>query len=207
MQGDFGNVDKFVSWFTAELEKNGRENVQAVVDCKLAARACQELMNKISVPVEETIKRLDEIQSEGETAIKRAAQRLTKTYENLQRPVLWIASGFLLVTIIFMSGLGWVVVKRNQTLLDSNMQQLAEYSEQQKTEMKGLFDKAMAEAKESQIDREVKVKMWDELMKTLTPQQRQAAIDRLRDLVNKAGQERLGDQMKSSYDQMEGKKR
>ena len=173
IQSDFTQVDKFAKWFRAELDKNGKENAKAVTDCQTAARACQALTQKVSEPVDETMRHLEEIQAEGETAIKRAAQRLTKTYENLQRPVLWIASGFLALTIIFMLAMGWIILKRAQTLQDSNLQELAGYSEEQKTEMRGLFDQAMAEAKESQIDREVKVKMWDELMKTLTPQQRQ----------------------------------
>jgi hypothetical protein len=177
--GDLTRVDKFAKWFKAELDKTGRENAKTVIDCQTAARACQALTQKVSAPVDETIRHLEEIQSEGETAIKRAAQRLTKTYENLQQPILWIASGFLVLMIIFMLGMGWIVLKRNEKQLDSNLQQLTEYGEQQKTEMRGLFDKAMEEAKESQIDHEIKVKMWDDLMKGLPPQQRQAVIDKL----------------------------
>ena len=91
--------------------------------------------------------------------------------------------------------------------LDTNWQDLSAHSEQQKQEMKGLLDKALEEQKEAQVDREIKVKMWDELMKGLAPEKRMEVIGRLREQVRKAGDERLGNQMQSSYDQMYGKKK
>jgi ParB-like chromosome segregation protein Spo0J len=205
IQSDFTHVDKFAKWFRAELDKNGKENVKAVIDCQTAARACQALTLKVSAPVEETIRHIEEIQSEGETAIKRAAQRLTKTYENLRRPVLGILSGILVTALVAMLAMAWIVFKRNEGQLESNLQQLAEYSEQQKIEMKGLFNKAMEEAKESQIDREIKVKMWDAFLKTLTPQQKEAVISKSREQVNQA--QRIDEQMKSSHEQMEGRRK
>jgi uncharacterized protein with gpF-like domain len=207
MLEDFGRVQAFINWYQEELAKNGQKNAEAVVDCKLAARSCYELTQKVSAPVEKTIKHLEEIRSEGETAIKRAAQRLTKTYENLERPVLGILSGVFVAALVAMIVLGWIVLKKNEGQLESNLQQLADYSEQQKTEMTALFNKAMEEAKESQIDREIKVKMWDTLMKSLTPQQREAVISQSRDQVNEAERQRIGDQMHSSYEQMEGRKK
>ncbi len=206
MQEDFGRVQGFVNWYREELATNGQKNAEAVTDCKLAARSCYELTQKVSAPVEKTIKHLEEIQSEGETSIKRAAQRLTKTYENLERPVLGILSGILVTALVAMIVVGWIVLKKNESQLESNLQQLAEYSEQQKTEMAGLFNKAMEEAKESQIDREIKVKMWDVLMKTLTPQQREAVISKSRDQVNQAERQRIDEQMRSSSGQMEGRR-
>jgi transcriptional regulator of heat shock response len=207
IQSDFIQVDKFAKWFRAELDKSGKENAKAVIDCQTAARACQSLTQKVSAPVEETIRHIEEIQSEGETAIKRAQQRLTKTYENLQRPVLAILSGVLVIALVAMLGLAWIIFRGNRNQLESNLQQLAEYSEQQKTEMKELFGKAMEEAREIQIDHEIKVKMWDDLMKSLPPQQRQTVIDKLRDQINVAERKRIDDQMKSSYEQMNGKKK
>jgi len=68
--------------------------------------------------------------------------------------------------------------------------------------MRGLLDKAMEEAKESQIDREIKVKMWDALVKSLTAQQRVSLIDKFRGQVNDAERSRINAQMQSSYDQM-----
>ena len=207
MQEDFGRVDGFINWFEAEMAKNGKESAEAVVDCKLAVRACQDLLKKMDAPVEEITRRLDEIESEGETIINRAAQRLAKTYENLEKPVLITLGGFVIVVIILMLGLGWGIVKRNEKQLDSNMQQLSEYSEQQKTEMRELFVKAMDEAKESQIDREIKVKMWDYLMNSLTPEQRATVISKYREQVNEAERKRIDDQMKSSYELMSGKRK
>ena len=204
---DFTQVDKFAKWFRGELDKNGRANIQTVVDCQLAAKACHELTQKVTAPVEETIKHLGEIKSQGETSIKRAAQHLSKTYENLQGPVMKFAAGVVLIVFITMIGLGWLIVKRNENQLDENLQQLVEYSEQQKTEMKELFGKAMEEARETQIDNEIKVKMWDELMKTQPPQQRQAITDKLRDQINIAERKRIDDQMRSSYEQMNGKRK
>jgi len=207
IQSDFTHVDKFAKWFRAELDKNGRENAKAVIDCQTAARACQELTQKVTAPVDETLEHLNEINSHGETTIKRAAKNLSDTYEKLQWPLMKYAGGFLLLILIFMVGFGWLIVRRNEKQLDTNLQQLAEYSEQQKTEIKGLLDKALEEARETQVDHEIKVKMWDDLMKTLPPQQRQAIIDKLRDQINVAERKRIDDQMKSSYEQMNGKKK
>jgi hypothetical protein len=207
IQGDLTQVDKFAKWFKAELDKNGRENLLSVIDCQTAARACQELPLKVSAPVDETIRHIEEIQSEGETAIKHAAQSLTKTYENLRRPVLGILSGILVTALVAMLVMAWIVFKRNEGQLESNLQKLAEYSEQQKIEMKGLFNKAMEEAKESQLDREIKVKMWDAFLKTLTPQQKETVISKSREQVNQAERKRIDEQMKSSYEQMNGKKK
>jgi hypothetical protein len=53
---------------------------------------------------------------------------------------------------------------------------------------------------------EVKVKMWDDQMKALTPQRRADLINQLRWQVNKAGERRVEDQMSPSYGQTEGKK-
>jgi hypothetical protein len=44
--------------------------------------------------VEETLEHLNEIKSQGETTIKRAAKNLSDTYENLQWPVMKYAAGF-----------------------------------------------------------------------------------------------------------------
>lgn len=84
--------------------------------CKGALRACLALTQKVSASVDETIRHLEEIQWEGETEIKRAAQRLTKTYENLQRSVLAILSGVLVTALVAMLGLAWNIFKGNSSL-------------------------------------------------------------------------------------------
>lgn len=207
MQEDFKRVDGFVSWFRTELENNGTANKDAVLDCKLAVRACNDLATKMGAPVEELMEYLDKVQSEGETRIWRAAQRLSDTYENLMHPIRRFAAACFVLMAILMIAIGWIVTKHNEEQLDSNFQQLAEYSEQQKAQMRQLFDQAMDEARESQIENEMKVKMWDARMGTLTPQQKHDEIEKFRDLVNKAEHKRLGDQMVSSYEMMEGKRK
>jgi hypothetical protein len=207
MQADFKHVDSFVTWFQTELEKNGKANKDAVIDCQVAVRACNELAIKIGTPVEEIMEYLDKVQSEGENRIWRAAQRFSDTYENLVRPIRRFAIASFVLIAIFMLAMGWIVVKRNEVQLDSNIQQLAEYSEQQKIQMRQLLDQAMDEARESQIENEMKVKMWDAWMGTLTPEQKHDAIDKYRDLVNKAERKRMDDQMILSHQVMEGKRK
>jgi urease accessory protein UreF len=73
--------------------------------------------------------------------------------------------------------------------------------------LKELIDKTIEEAKESQLDREIKVKMWDAMLKTLTPQQKEAVISKSREQVNQAERKRIDDQMKSSYEQVEGRRK
>ena len=206
IQEDFVRVDDFVKWFRPELEKNGKKLDDAVMSCNLAVRACNEVSLKMGEPVERAVKLLDEVRAQGEADINRAAKRLTATYDSLRRPFMWGIMALVTCVVILHLGLGSLVLWRIRTDINTNWKELAEQSEQQKQEMKGLLDKAMDEAKESQIDREVKVKMWDEMIKTLTPQQRTDLINKLRWQVNKEGEKRLEDQMSSSYDQMDGKK-
>lgn len=191
MQEDLGHVNGFINWYRIELIKSGQQNAKAVESCQAAVKQCRDLTTTVLAPATETIGHLNEIRSQGENAIKRAAQHLSKTYENLQRPVVKLAAGFLLLVLIFMMGLGWLIVRRSENQLNTNLQQLAEYSEQQKQEIKELLDKTIEEAKESQIDREIKVKMWDAMIKTLTPQQRQAVIEQFRSQVNNAELQRI----------------
>ena len=207
IQNDFSHVDAFVKWYTAELQKNGRGSAEAVASCNRAVTACRDLTEKMSTPVTQTLEHLDDIRSWGEGVITSAAGHLTDTYKKLRRPVLKRVTILLVATIVIHLFFGSVVLWRNRAVLDTNWQALTEHSEQQKQEMRGLLDKAMEEAKESQIDREIKVKMWDALVKSLTAQQRVSLIDKFRGQVNGAERSRLDAQMESGYDQMYGRKK
>jgi hypothetical protein len=184
-----------------------KENAKAVASCQSAVKTTQELLKKLDKPVEETSAYLNEVQSHAETVITRASRHLTDAYKNLRQPVLWRITILMVVTIVIHLGVGAFTLWRNRSVLDTNWQDLVQHSEQQKTEIKGLLDKTIEETKESQLDREVKVKMWDAMLKTLTPQQRQAVIEKFRWQVNEAEQKRLGDQMGASYDEMNGKRK
>lgn len=207
MQEDFGRVDGFVNWVEAETAKSWQENVKATTNCNLAVRACNDLLKKLDKPVEESIEHLNKIKTHGDTIILSAAEDLSNTYKKLRQPVLKRVTILMIAALFIQLGVGAFTLWRNRTLINTNWQEMAEYSEQQKTEMTGLFDKAMEEAKESQLDREIKVKMWDALMKTLTPQQKEAVISKSREQVNQAERQRIDDQMKLSHDQMEGKRK
>jgi hypothetical protein len=158
----------------------------------------------VSVPVEQTIEHLNEINSHGEGIINQAAQRLTNSYNNLRRPVLMRMTALLLAASMIQIVFGTFIFWRNRTAINTNWQELTEHSEQQKQEIKRILDKAVEEAKESQIEREAKVKMWNEMIKTLAPQQRQNLISKYREHFHQAEEKRLGDQMQSSYEQMNG---
>lgn len=206
-------MDEFVRWYKGELEKSAKSNQTAISSCSHAARTCRDavaevtaLAQKMDEPVGLAVARMQTVAVEGAATITRSSTYLKQTYESLRRPVLKLVGGFLFASAFITLLLGAVVLWRVNAVQEAGAQQLVEYSEQQKQEMKALFDKAMEEAKESQIDREAKVKMWDELLKTLPAQQRQNLIERLRQQFYKAGEQRLSDQMRSSYDQMNGKK-
>jgi hypothetical protein len=49
--------------------------------------------------------------------------------------------------------------------------------------------------------------MWDFMMNSLTPQQKESVISKFREQVNEAEHKRIDDQMKSSYEQMNGKRK
>jgi hypothetical protein len=113
----------------------------------------------------------------------------------------------IVATIIIHLGVGALVFWGNRRLINTNWQELTEHSEQQKQEIKGLLDKTIEETRESQIDREIKVKMWDFLLISLTPQQKETVISKFREQVNEAARTRIEDQMKSSYEQVNGKRK
>jgi hypothetical protein len=207
MQQDITHVEEFARWFLGQMQVSTRENAKAVTSCQGAVKTTQELLKKLDKPVEETSAYLEEVQSHGETVITRASRHLTDAYKNLRQPVLWRATILMVVTIVLHLGVGAFTLWRNRSEIDTNWQDLVQHSEQQKTEIKGLLDKTIEETKESQLDREVKVKMWDAMLNTLTPQQRQAIIEKFRWQVNEAERKRIGDQMGASHDQMEGKRK
>ncbi|MGA9997415.1 MAG: hypothetical protein WBP93_18495 [Pyrinomonadaceae bacterium] len=202
MQEDFGRVDEFVKWAEAETANNWQENTRATTNCTLAVSVCTDLLKKLDKPVEESIKHLKQVKQHGDSVINSAAEDLTKTYRSLRQPVLSRVTLLLIFSIFIHLGVGTVVLWRNRSLIDTNWQELSAHSDQQKQEIKGLLDKTIEEAKESQIDRELKVKMWDALMKSLSPQQKEAVISKFREQVNEAERKRINDQMKSSYEQM-----
>jgi hypothetical protein len=207
IQDDFGQVDKFAKWFRGELQAAGKQLGEAVTGCNLAARACHEAAKGMDVPVEQSLERLGKAEARSEKVINQAAQRLTKAYEDLREPVLWRATALVLVVALVCGAFAVVTVWGTRRAIDANWQELAEHSERQKQEMKGLLDKALEEQKEAQVDREIKVKMWDELMKLGTPQQRQELLQKLREQVRKAGDKRLDEQMQAGYEQMNGKRK
>lgn len=203
---DFTHVDEFVKWLRAELEKSAQHSSSAVASCNRAAEQCKELVSKVSAPADKIVKDLELVSSRGWDTIKRAESNLNYAYQKLEPSVMKLMGFFLLMCVVINIGFGGYIFWINRDQSNSSQVQLIEYAEGQKQEMRDLFDKAMNEAKESQIDREVKVKMWDALMNTLTPQQREAVIGNTRAQVNDAERKRLSDQMSSSYDQMTGKK-
>lgn len=207
IQADLARVDGFAVWFNGELQKSAQHNNGTVASCNLAAERCRELAERLSVPVEQTIEHLGQIQSQGEKVITRAGQRLTDAYDNLREPVLNRVTALLVVSAVIFMSFAVFTLWGTRRIINTNWQELTEHSEQQKQEMKGLLDKTLEEVKEAQIDREIKVKMWDELMKTVTPQQRQDLVTKLREQVRKVGDKRLGDQMSAGYEQMNGKRK
>jgi hypothetical protein len=207
IQSDFGHVDEFIKWFTSELQKNAQRNNGAVASCNLAVERCKELAEKVGVPVEKIIERLRVIEAQGKEAINRAEQQLTKAYHNLREPVLTRATVLICSTIVINLAFAAFTLWGARRAIDTNWQELTEHSEQQKQDTKELLDKALAEAKEAQIGRESKVKMWDALMKTLTQQQRDALWGQVRDQMRKDGEKCLDDQMSAGYDQMNGKRK
>lgn len=203
MQKDLEQVNKFVTWFRTELEKAG----DTLTEVRLAAGRCQTLVDKIDTPSEEIVRHLEEVRSQGEKEINHAALHLKKTYQNLREPILsrvtWTLAGTALAMMI-MVGFGiWVI--RSQ--VNRSEQAIAEYGAQQQENIRGLLDKSLEEAKEAQIGNEIKVKMWDALLKSLPPQQQTALIEKYREQVNDAERKRIDDQMSSSYDQMYNKKK
>jgi hypothetical protein len=85
-------------------------------------------------------------------------------------------------------------------MMDEHWQDLTWRSEQQREEIKGLLDTTLEEVKEAQIGREIKVKMWDEMMQTMNAQQRRDLIEKLRMKVGDAEIKRVGAQVSAGYD-------
>lgn len=207
IQDDFGQVDKFAKWFRGELQAASKQLTEAVTNCNLAARACHEAAQRMDVPVEQSLERLGKAEARGEKVINQAAQRFTKAYEDLREPVLWRATALVLAVALVCATFAIITIWGTRRALDTNWQDLSAHSEQQKQEMKAILDKTLEEQKEAQVDREIKVKMWDELMKLGTPQQRQELLQKLREQVRKAGDKRLDEQMQAGYEQMNGKRK
>lgn len=204
IQQDLGRVDAFAKWFRAELQAQAQQNNASVVSCNRAVSACHALAEKVSAPTAQTIEQLNQIKAQGEMTIIGAASNLTNTFNNLRRPVLKLITIVLVASIFIHLTFGVFILWRNRTLLDANWQALTEHSEQQKQEMKALLDKTLAEVKEAQIDREIKVKMWDAYVKSLPPAQRLTILYNLRQGVSDAERKRIDDQMGAGYEQLNG---
>jgi hypothetical protein len=134
--------------------------------------------------------------------INRAGNNLVKAYQDLREPVLKRVTVLLTVCLVVFLSLSVFTMWSVRRALNNDWQEMSEHSEQQKQDVQGLIDKAFADAKEAQIERESKGKMWDALMKTLTPQQRSALWEQVRDQMRKDGEKRLSDQMGAGYKQM-----
>jgi hypothetical protein len=207
VQKDLGNLDEFVKWLLPQLEKNAKDNVLAVAKCTRAVAACEEILVKISEPVDATLERLDEVNARCETALNQAKARLRQTYNSLRERVLWRVTFTLAAMFLLLVIMNVFIIWRTRAMLNTNWQELSEHSEQQKQEIKGLLDQSLKEAREAQIDGEVKVKMWDSMIKSLPPQQQEEVIRKYRELVSIAERKRIDDQMGASYDQMNRKRR
>jgi hypothetical protein len=203
IQQDYAKVNDFVKWLQERLEE-GADTVQGHQEI---LEKFEELVNKVDVPVDETVKALNEIKSQGVQAIDEASQHLKKTYQNLRQPILsqvrWALAAAAMI-ILLMAGFSiWSM----HLQANRSEQAIAEYTEKQKEEVRGLLDKTLEEAKETQIANEIKMKMWDAFLNSLTPQQQTAVIGKFREQVNEAERKRIGDQMSASYDQMNRKKK
>lgn len=201
---DLGYVDSFVKWFQAEMLKNAQHSNAAVASCNAAALRCQEVAAKMSVLAEETAKHLEALRAKGEESIKRAERSVTDAHKSVRPTVLKLAGLTLAAAFLIQMGFGAFTLWRNRALLDNNWESLTQHSEQQKKDIQGMFDEALKQVREAQIDSEIKAKMWDEIVKDLNPQVR---IMKLRERVRAAGDKRLTDQMQAGYDQMNGKKK
>jgi hypothetical protein len=207
IQEDFGRVDSFVKWFRSELEQNGKKLDEAVTSCNLAVRACNELAKKMGEPVERALAHLDEVKKRGEADIAAAATRLKNTYNGLREPFMKGIAAIVIAILLLHLGLGVFIMWGNRRTLDQQWDGLVNKTEEQKKEIQGVLDEALKQVRESQIDSEIKVKMWDEIVKDLNPQTRDGYLMKLRERVRAAGDKRLGDQMQAGSDQMNGKKK
>jgi CHASE3 domain sensor protein len=204
MHEDFGQMNGFAQWFLQEMEKNVRAQNAAAINCNSAVSACESLTKTMAVPVEQALKRLRMIGDRGEEDINRAAQHLRDTYQRLREPVLKRVTALLAVSLVVFLSVSVFTMWSVRRALNTDWQEMSEHSEQQKQEVKDLLDKTLEEVKEAQIERESKVKLWDAFMKTLTPQQRQAIVGRVREQVGDAERKRIDAQMSASYEQMNG---
>lgn len=196
-----------MNWFQAEMLKNAQHSNAAVASCNAAAQRCQEVAAKVSVPAEEIVKHLEAIRVKGEESIKRAERSVTDAHKAVRPTMLKLTGLMLAAVFLIQMGFGAFTLWRNRTLLDNKWESLTEHSEQQKKDIQGMLDEALKQVKESQIDSEIKAKMWDEIVKDLDPQHRDAYLYKLRERVRKAGDKRLDEQMQAGYDQMNGKKK
>jgi hypothetical protein len=207
VQADLGHLDEFVKWLLPQLETKAKDNVAAVAKCTRAVAACEEILVKISEPVDATLLRLDEVNARSETALTLAEDRLHQTYNSLRERVLWRVTFTLAAAFMMLLILNGFIFWRTRAMLNTNWQELGEHSERQKQEMKGLLEQSLKEAREAQIDGEIKVKMWDTMLKSLSPQQQEEVIRKYRELVSIAERKRIDDQMGASYEQMNRKKK
>lgn len=106
----------------------------------------------------------------------------------------------LAAAIVIQMCFGAFILWRNNARLDEHWQDLTWRSQQQREEIKGLLDTTLEEVKEAQIEREIKVKMWDEMMQTMNAQQRRDLIEKLRMKVGDAEMKRVGAQVSAGYD-------
>lgn len=207
IQEDLGRVDSFVTSFRSELQRNGKKLDDAVTDCRLSVRACHELTQKMTEPTETAIARLDEVKKRGEADIAAAATRLKNTYNGLREPFMKVVAVVVIAIIVLHLGLGVFMMWGNRRAFTQQWEGLAAHTEEQRQAIQGMLDESLKQVRESQIDSEIKAKMWDEIVKDLDPQHRDGYIMKLRERVRKAGDKRLDDQMQAGYDQMNGKKK
>jgi hypothetical protein len=213
VQEDLAKAGEYARWYADALQGNAWQTSQAVASCNTAAAACQraaenvgKLMEQTAAPLGEVTRRLDEVKAEGERVIGGAARQLTETYKGLRKPVLKRLSVAMLAAALIHLSFGAFILWRNGAAIDTNWQELTEHSERQKQDIKALLDKTLEEVKQAKIGTEIKVKMWDEMLDTLSPQQQQGIIQKYRLQVWDAEEDRLTEQMRASHAQMEANK-
>lgn len=202
MQEDFGKMNGFAQWFLQEIEKNVRAQNAGAIHLNKAVSACESMTKMMAAPVDEALVRLRTIGERGEEDINRAATNLRNTYHRLREPVLKRVTALLAVCLVVFLSLSVMSMWGVRHALNNDWQDMAEHSEQQKQDIQAMLDKALSDAKEAQIERESKVKVFDALMVTLAPQERAALWGRVMEQTRKDGEKRLDDQIDAGRERL-----
>jgi hypothetical protein len=207
IQADFAQVDVFVKWFLQEIEKNVRTQSAGAGHLNKAVSACESLTKQMTAPVEKTIERLRAIEERGERTIDEAEQHLRNTYQRLRQPVLKRVTWLMAVCLVTFMSLAFFTMWSMKRALDNDAQDMAARTEQQKQELQGMLDKSIRDARQAEIVREVKSKMWDDGGNVLTPQQRQVIWEHVKEQLGMEDAKRAGDQVSAGRSQSSRKRK